>query len=261
MKSGKQLLRMIRAAGFELVSIKGSHYKLRHPDGRWGVLPFCNSQYPPKTFHQIVKKFGLKLGLVAMVLLLSLSALAESPTAVLLYGKGRMAMGRKQSIRAFDDALEVIKRDTGVSIRVTRRRQVKVLRLTIDIPYHGLVEYRETFLKWGGTDITFLIAPPVKDPKQPKVPWLSGVAKVCAARQRWGYAAVHAVKRTAEFKTTAYATAYIAHEVGHILGAGHVWDGSVMNPAGIGRLNRDGSGVVFSPESVGEIYRCQAGWM
>ncbi len=60
MHSGPELLRLLKANGFEIVSVRGSHYKMRHPDGRETILPYCNSQYAKKTYHQILKDAGLR---------------------------------------------------------------------------------------------------------------------------------------------------------------------------------------------------------
>lgn len=38
--SGKQVLRALERLGFEEVSRKGSHVKMKHPDGRLIVFPF-----------------------------------------------------------------------------------------------------------------------------------------------------------------------------------------------------------------------------
>lgn len=37
--TGKQLMRALHKAGFELVRTKGSHHFLRHPNGRTTVVP------------------------------------------------------------------------------------------------------------------------------------------------------------------------------------------------------------------------------
>jgi predicted RNA binding protein YcfA (HicA-like mRNA interferase family) len=37
--SGKQLVAALKNFGFEVLRIKGSHYILRHPDGRRTVVP------------------------------------------------------------------------------------------------------------------------------------------------------------------------------------------------------------------------------
>ena len=37
--TGKELIRALERAGFASVRIKGSHYFLRHPDGRATVIP------------------------------------------------------------------------------------------------------------------------------------------------------------------------------------------------------------------------------
>ena len=36
---GKDLVRALRRAGFEIVRTRGSHFYLRHPDGRASVVP------------------------------------------------------------------------------------------------------------------------------------------------------------------------------------------------------------------------------
>ena len=36
---GKELVAILRRAGFEIIRIKGSHHYLRHPDGRSTVVP------------------------------------------------------------------------------------------------------------------------------------------------------------------------------------------------------------------------------
>lgn len=38
MKSA-ELIRILEQAGFVVVSIRGSHHKLRHPDGRMAIVP------------------------------------------------------------------------------------------------------------------------------------------------------------------------------------------------------------------------------
>jgi len=37
--SGKQLITKLKRLGFEVVRIRGSHYLLKHPDGRTTVIP------------------------------------------------------------------------------------------------------------------------------------------------------------------------------------------------------------------------------
>lgn len=39
MHSGPELLRFFKRHGFEVVSVRGSHYKVRHSDGREVILP------------------------------------------------------------------------------------------------------------------------------------------------------------------------------------------------------------------------------
>ena len=60
MHTGRELLRLLKQNGFEVVSIRGSHYKLQHSDGREVTLPFCASQYPKDTYFNILKQAGLR---------------------------------------------------------------------------------------------------------------------------------------------------------------------------------------------------------
>ncbi len=36
---GKELVRILEEHGFQIVRIRGSHHSLRHPDGRYTVVP------------------------------------------------------------------------------------------------------------------------------------------------------------------------------------------------------------------------------
>ncbi len=36
---GKELIRILKGHGFDLLSIRGSHHSMRHPDGRYTVIP------------------------------------------------------------------------------------------------------------------------------------------------------------------------------------------------------------------------------
>jgi predicted RNA binding protein YcfA (HicA-like mRNA interferase family) len=37
--TGRELVRLLQKAGFEVVRIRGSHHRLRHPDGRCTTVP------------------------------------------------------------------------------------------------------------------------------------------------------------------------------------------------------------------------------
>ena len=37
--TGKELIRALKKAGFEVVRVHGSHHRLRHPDGRVTTVP------------------------------------------------------------------------------------------------------------------------------------------------------------------------------------------------------------------------------
>lgn len=52
--SGKELVRAFIKLGFIVVSQRGSHIKMRHPDGRTAIIPN----------HKILKKGTLKKGIL-----------------------------------------------------------------------------------------------------------------------------------------------------------------------------------------------------
>lgn len=37
--TGREVIAVLKKAGFEVVRVKGSHHRLRHPDGRVTVVP------------------------------------------------------------------------------------------------------------------------------------------------------------------------------------------------------------------------------
>ena len=56
--SGRQVLRALQAAGFEHMSTRGSHAKLRHPDGRVTIVPLHHS-IARGTLGSILRQSGL----------------------------------------------------------------------------------------------------------------------------------------------------------------------------------------------------------
>lgn len=57
--SGKELVKAFRKIGFVLISQKGSHIKLKHPDGRTVIIPD----------HKSIKKGTLKKGILNPLLI------------------------------------------------------------------------------------------------------------------------------------------------------------------------------------------------
>lgn len=54
--TGRQALKALKRAGFEVVRIKGSHHLLRHPDGRTTVVPIHAGEIiGPGLLNQILK--------------------------------------------------------------------------------------------------------------------------------------------------------------------------------------------------------------
>ena len=59
--TGKELLKVAEKNGFTLIRVVGSHYQLRHEDGRRTSIPaHGNRDLPKGTVHQILKDIGDK---------------------------------------------------------------------------------------------------------------------------------------------------------------------------------------------------------
>lgn len=56
--SGADLVRALERAGFVRVSQRGSHVKMRHPDGRTAIVPM-HREVAPGTLRSILRQAGL----------------------------------------------------------------------------------------------------------------------------------------------------------------------------------------------------------
>jgi predicted RNA binding protein YcfA (HicA-like mRNA interferase family) len=53
---GKELIRILEAQGFMVLRVRGSHYSMRHPDGRYTVVPVHAGEIiGPGLLHKILK--------------------------------------------------------------------------------------------------------------------------------------------------------------------------------------------------------------
>jgi predicted RNA binding protein YcfA (HicA-like mRNA interferase family) len=58
--TGKEMVSALKKAGFEMLRIKGSHYFLRHPDGRSTVVPVHSGEaIGPGLFAKILRDCDL----------------------------------------------------------------------------------------------------------------------------------------------------------------------------------------------------------
>lgn len=57
--SSKELIKLLVAAGFKLVSVNGSHHKYRNAANVTVIVPHPKKDLPPGTVHQIKKTAGL----------------------------------------------------------------------------------------------------------------------------------------------------------------------------------------------------------
>ena len=56
--SGAEVVRALGRAGFEQVSQRGSHVKMRHPDGRMAIVPL-HRELATGTLRSILRQAGL----------------------------------------------------------------------------------------------------------------------------------------------------------------------------------------------------------
>jgi predicted RNA binding protein YcfA (HicA-like mRNA interferase family) len=58
--TGAELVRALQGAGFNLTTIRGSHHRLRHPDGRATTVPVHAGKDVPKgTLRSVLRDTGL----------------------------------------------------------------------------------------------------------------------------------------------------------------------------------------------------------
>ena len=58
----REVLTKLTQEGFEKVSQKGSHIKLRHPDGRMVIVPHPKQDLPTGTLRNIEKQAHITFG-------------------------------------------------------------------------------------------------------------------------------------------------------------------------------------------------------
>ena len=59
--SGKELVKILQKAGFLITNINGSHYRLRHMDGRKTTVPVHSNEDLPKGLLKKIVKEDLQL--------------------------------------------------------------------------------------------------------------------------------------------------------------------------------------------------------
>ncbi len=51
-----ELIKLLEQAGFELISIRGSHHKYRHPDGRMTIVPHPKKDLGKGLVNKILRR-------------------------------------------------------------------------------------------------------------------------------------------------------------------------------------------------------------
>ena len=69
--SGKEFLKFVQVIGFVVVRINGSHYRLKHPDGRITTIPVHKNQDLPKGLLRKIIREDLELELDTFIELLN----------------------------------------------------------------------------------------------------------------------------------------------------------------------------------------------
>lgn len=59
--SGKDFIQFLKSLGFELIRIKGSHHRLKHPDGRVTTIPVHKNDDLPKGLLRKIIREDLEL--------------------------------------------------------------------------------------------------------------------------------------------------------------------------------------------------------
>ncbi|WP_291330344.1 type II toxin-antitoxin system HicA family toxin [Desulfovibrio sp. UCD-KL4C] len=59
--NSKEIIKKLKAAGFALVSISGSHHKFCHPDGRMTIVKHPRKDTPLGTLKAMERQAGMKL--------------------------------------------------------------------------------------------------------------------------------------------------------------------------------------------------------
>ena len=58
LRDSRQIIRRLTDTGFTLVSVRGSHHKYRHADGRTVILPHPRRDIPAGTVRSIYRQAG-----------------------------------------------------------------------------------------------------------------------------------------------------------------------------------------------------------
>ncbi len=58
---GKQLIKALKKLGFAEESAKGSHFRLKHPDGRWTQVAVHPKPVPVGTLRAILKQAEISI--------------------------------------------------------------------------------------------------------------------------------------------------------------------------------------------------------
>jgi predicted RNA binding protein YcfA (HicA-like mRNA interferase family) len=58
LRDSREIIRRLSSDGFALVSVRGSHHKYRHADGRTVILPHPRKDIPAGTVRSIYRQAG-----------------------------------------------------------------------------------------------------------------------------------------------------------------------------------------------------------
>lgn len=185
------------------------------------------------------------------ILLLFFPALALCQTipVEVVHTTHRSGLSRTEARQVWEAARVQIGAEVGVNLTVTSWRTKRGKVASASSHQAGYFSSEARYSTKPGV-ISLHLALPYR--YQGKL-WVGGRSTICG-----GYAVVMATrkKRFRGFELRHAVTALV-HELGHVLGADHQDDQSVMNIGALGLLEPSGWYLGFSDNSLMEIYRCQ----
>ena len=64
---GKELIRILEMLGFEIIRVRGSHYRMKHPDGRITTVPLHGNKDLPKGLIRTIIKEDLEISVESFI--------------------------------------------------------------------------------------------------------------------------------------------------------------------------------------------------
>lgn len=182
-----------------------------------------------------------------LVALMPAVAYAQTVTVEVRHGSHTVGLSRKEARAVWAAASEQIRREAGVRLRVRRWQWRRMHPTEARSHVHGVLSRLPI-----PSDVARLKVAMVPRYHYAANYWSAGVAHVC------GFSAVVYAGRLSQFvgHELDHARTALVHELGHLLGAKHADDKTLMHPAALGLVHGRWY-LPFSEQSISEIAECQ----